>query len=95
MVVVVGELEVEMGGDLSEVGGIVEVKAKVVDKVEVEEAGMVVVEEAADMEAYHGHIVAEGGSGGREARTGPEERDAAARQGDNDANEQTGTTGTT
>lgn len=60
--VAVGELEAEMGGHF-EVEAVVEVKAKaetVVDKVEAEEVGMVVVEEAADTEAHHVHIVAEG-----------------------------------
>jgi dihydropteroate synthase len=62
VVVVVASLaEVQMGGHF-EAEGVVEATAKVVvDQAEVEEAGMVVVAEAADMEAHHGHIVAEGG----------------------------------
>lgn len=61
---VVGPAEVEMGGHFEE-EGVVEATAKVVaDQGEAEEAGMVVVVvEAADMEAHHGHIVAEGGEG--------------------------------
>jgi hypothetical protein len=58
---VVGLAEVEMGGHF-EAEGVVEATAKVVaDQEEAGEAGMVVVAEAADMEAHHGHIVAEGG----------------------------------